>query len=126
MKRIILFVLCLLSGLMFINAGLNKFFNYMPAPKDMPEKMLKMGTAFAEIGWVMPLTGTMEIIGGLLLIIPRTRALGAIILVPILTGIVLANINVAPSALPIAFALVAVLLWVIIDNRQKYLLMVKK
>lgn len=126
MKRIILFVLCLLSGLMFINAGLNKFFNYMPAPKDMPEKMLKMGTAFAEIGWVMPLTGTMEIIGGLLLIIPRTRALGAIILVPILTGIVLANINVAPSALPIAFALVAVLLWVIIDNRQKYLSMVKK
>jgi uncharacterized membrane protein YphA (DoxX/SURF4 family) len=126
MKRIILFVLCLLSGLMFINAGLNKFFNYMPAPKDMPEKMLKMGTAFAEIGWVMPLTGTMEIVGGLLLIIPRTRALGAIILVPILTGIVLANINVAPSALPIAFALVAVLLWVIIDNRQKYLLMVKK
>jgi uncharacterized membrane protein YphA (DoxX/SURF4 family) len=126
MKRIILFVLCLLSGLMFINAGLNKFFNYMPAPKDMPEKMLKMGTAFAEIGWVMPLTGTMEIIGGLLLIIPRTRALGAIILVPILTGIVLANISVAPSALPIAFALVAVLLWVIIDNRQKYLLMVKK
>jgi uncharacterized membrane protein YphA (DoxX/SURF4 family) len=126
MKRIILFVLCLLSGLMFINAGLNKFFNYMPAPKDMPEKMLKMGTAFAEIGWVMPLTGTMEIIGGLLLIIPRTRALGAIILVPILTGIVLANINVAPSALPIAFALVAILLWVIIDNRQKYLSMVKK
>ena len=126
MKRIILFVLCLLSGLMFINAGLNKFFNYMPAPKDMPEKMLKMGTAFAEIGWVMPLTGTMEIIGGLLLIIPRTRALGAIILVPILTGIVLANINVAPSALPIAFGLVAVLLWVIIDNRQKYLSMVKK
>ena len=126
MKRIILFVLCLLSGLMFINAGLNKFFNYMPAPKDMPEKMLKMGTAFAEIGWVMPLTGTMEIIGGLLLIIPRTRALGAIIIVPILTGIVLANINVAPSALPIAFALVAVLLWVIIDNRQKYLSMVKK
>ena len=115
-----------MSGLMFINAGLNKFFNYMPAPKDMPEKMLKMGTAFAEIGWVMPLTGTMEIIGGLLLIIPRTRALGAIILVPILTGIVLANINVAPSALPIAFALVAILLWVIIDNRQKYLSMVKK
>src|SRR5580658_3696903 len=121
MKRIILFVLCLLTGLMFINAGLNKFFNYMPAPKDMPEKMMKMGTAFAEIGWVMPLVGTMEIVGGLLLIIPSTRAFGAIIVVPILTGIVLANINVAPSALPIAFAMVAVVLWVIVDNRAKYL-----
>jgi uncharacterized membrane protein YphA (DoxX/SURF4 family) len=111
---------------MFINAGLNKFFNYMPAPKDMPEKMMKMGTAFAEIGWVMPLVGTMEIVGGLLLIIPRTRAFGAIIVVPILTGIVLANINVAPSALPIAFAMVAVVLWVIVDNRAKYLPMLKK
>jgi uncharacterized membrane protein YphA (DoxX/SURF4 family) len=125
MKRIILFILCLLTGLMFINAGLNKFFNYMPAPKDIPEKMVKMGTAFAEIGWLMPLIGTMEIVGGLLLIIPRTRALGAIIIVPILTGIVLANINVAPSALPIAFAMVAVVLWVIVDNREKYLPMVK-
>jgi uncharacterized membrane protein YphA (DoxX/SURF4 family) len=125
MKRTILFVLCLLAGLFFMNAGLNKFFNYMPAPKDMPDKMLKMGTAFAEIGWLMPLVGTMEIVGGLLLIIPRTRALGAIILVPILTGIVLANFSVAPSALPIAFALVAILLWVIIENRAKYLPMVK-
>jgi uncharacterized membrane protein YphA (DoxX/SURF4 family) len=126
MKRTILFVLSLLAGLMFINAGLNKFLNYMPAPKDMPDKMMKMGTAFAEIGWLMPLVGTMEIVGGLLLIIPRTRALGAIIIVPILTGIVLANINVAPSALPIAFALVAVVLWVIVENREKYLAMVKK
>jgi uncharacterized membrane protein YphA (DoxX/SURF4 family) len=111
---------------MFINAGLNKFLNYMPAPKDMPEKMVKMGTAFAEIGWLMPLIGTMEIVGGLLLIIPRTRAFGAIIIVPILTGIVLANISVAPSALPIAFAMVAVVLWVIVDNREKYLVMIKK
>ena len=55
MKRTILFVLSLLAGLMFINAGLNKFLNYMPAPKDMPDKMMKMGTAFAEIGWLMPL-----------------------------------------------------------------------
>jgi uncharacterized membrane protein YphA (DoxX/SURF4 family) len=125
MKRIILFVLCLLTGLFFMNAGLNKFLNYMPAPKDMPDKMLKMGMAFAEIGWLMPLVGTMEIVGGLLLIIPRTRALGAIVIVPILTGIVLANFSVAPSALPIAFALVAILLWVIIENRAKYLPMVK-
>ena len=125
MKSKILFVLCLLAGLMFINAGLNKFFNYMPAPKEMPEKMVKVMTAFMEIGWLMPLVGAMEILGGLLLIIPRTRALGAIIIVPILTGILLANISMAPSGLPIVFALIAVILWVIIDNREKYLVMVR-
>jgi uncharacterized membrane protein YphA (DoxX/SURF4 family) len=126
MKSKILFVLCLLAGLMFINAGLNKFFNYMPVPKEMPEKLVKMGMAFAQIGWLMPLVGSMEILGGLLLIFPKTRALGAIIIVPVLTGILLANISVAPSGLPIVFALIIVILWVIIDNRAKYLPMVSK
>ena len=126
MKNKILFVFCLLAGLMFINAGLNKFFQYMPAPKDMPDKMVKAVMAFVEIGWLMPLVGTFEVIGGVLLIIPRTRALGAIVLVPILTGILLANINMAPSGLPIVFALIAILAWVIIENRAKYLAMVKK
>jgi uncharacterized membrane protein YphA (DoxX/SURF4 family) len=124
-KNKILFVLCLLTGLMFINAGLNKFFQYMPMPKDMPDKMVKVGMAFAEIGWLMPLVGAFEVIGGLLLIFPRTRALGAVVLVPILTGILLANISMAPSGLPIVFALIAVLAWVIIENRAKYLPMIQ-
>jgi uncharacterized membrane protein YphA (DoxX/SURF4 family) len=126
MKNKVLFVLCLLAGLMFINAGLNKFFQYMPMPKDMPDKMVKVGMAFAEIGWLMPLVGTFEVVGGLLLIIPKTRALGAVVLVPIVTGILLANISMAPSGLPIVLALIAVLLWVIIENRAKYQPMIQK
>lgn len=126
MKRKIFFVLCLLAGLLFIIFGLNKFLNYMPPPKDMPDKMVKAGEAFAAIGWLMPLVGTFEVIGGLLLIIPRTRALGAVVLVPILTGIVLANISMAPSALPMTFALVAIIVWVIIENRARYLPMIQK
>ncbi|QEM03393.1 DoxX family membrane protein [Mucilaginibacter rubeus] len=126
MKTKILFVLCLLTGLMFINAGLDKFFHYMPMPKEMPEKMVKAGQAFMQIGWLMPLVGAMEIFGGLLLIIPRTRALGALVLVPLLTGILLANISMAPSGLPIVLVLIAIVLWVIIDNWEKYLPMIRK
>jgi uncharacterized membrane protein YphA (DoxX/SURF4 family) len=125
MKSKILFVLCLLTGLMFVNAGLNKFLNYMPVPKEMPDKMVKVGMAFAEIGWLMPLVGTIEILGGLLLIPARTRALGAIVILPVLTGILLANINMAPSGLPIVFAMIVVILWVIIDNREKYLPLIR-
>jgi len=126
MKSKIQFVLCLLTGLMFINAGLNKFLNYMPMPKDMPEKMMKVMQAFMEIGWLMPLVGAAEIVGGLLLIIPKTRALGAIVLVPILTGILLSNISMAPSGLPIVLVLIAIIAWVIIDNWEKYLPMIRK
>ncbi len=126
MKSKIMFVLCLLMGLMFINAGLDKFFHYMPMPKDMPEKMVRVMAAFKEIGWLMPLVGAIEVIGGLLFIIPRTRPLGAIVILPVLTGILLSNISMAPSGLPIVFVLIAILLWVIIDNREKYMPMIRK
>lgn len=126
MKTKILFVLCLLTGLMFMNAGLDKFFHYMPVPKQMPEKMVKVGMAFMEIGWLMPLVGAAEFIGGLLLIFARTRALGAIVIVPVLTGILLANISMAPSGLPLVLVLIAIIIWVIIENWKKYLPMISK
>ncbi|TLV02871.1 DoxX family protein [Dyadobacter luticola] len=124
MKNKILFVLCLLSGLMFINSGLDKFFHYIPVPKDLPEKMVKVGAAFEVIGWLLPLVGAVEILGGLLLIFPKTRALGAVVLVPVLAGILLTHITMAPAGLPVAIILVAIILWVMIENRKKYLPMI--
>lgn len=82
MKKKIMFAISPIFGLMFINGGLNKFLNYMPMPKDMPENMMKHMGAFMEIGWLMPLIAVAEIIGGVLFIIPKYRALGAIIIFP--------------------------------------------
>ena len=125
MKQKILFFICLLFGLLFINAGLNKFFNYMPMPEEMPEASMKMFAAFMEIGWLFPLLGIFEVVGGLLIIIPRLRALGAIVLVPIMTGILLTQITIDPSGLAMPIILAAILTWVILENRQKYLPMIK-
>ena len=125
MKKKILFVVSLLFGLMFINSGLNKFFNYMPVPKDLPENLIKIMTAFMEISWLMPLIAVAEIVGGLLFITNKYRALGAIIIFPVMIGIVLTHIINAPSGLPLALVLFAINLWVIIENREKYLPMVK-
>lgn len=120
MKNKITFVLSLLFGLMFINAGLNKFLNYMPMPENLPEKMLKAMNAFMEIGWLMPLVGAVEVLGGLLIIIPKTRALGALMIFPIMVGIVLTNIVQDSSGLPIAGVFSAVLIWIMYDNKEKY------
>jgi putative oxidoreductase len=125
MKNKILFGISLLFGLMFINAGLNKFFNYMPLPDDMPENTMKMFTAIVEIKWLMPLIGVAEILGGILFITNKYRALGAIIIFPVMIGIILAHIFVAPEGLPIALVLFAILVWVIFENRKKYLPMIK-
>jgi len=125
MKKKILFVVSLLFGLMFINSGLNKFFNYMPMPKDMPENMMKVMTAMMDIGWLMPLIAVAEIIGGVLFITNKYRALGAIIIFPVLIGILLTHSIIAPSGLPLALVLFGIELWVIIENREKYLPMIK-
>lgn len=120
MKSKVLFVVSLLFGLMFINAGLNKFLNYMPVPKDMPESLLKVMGAFMTISWLMPLVGFIELIGGILFIPAKTRALGALIIFPVMVGILLTNIVNAPSGLPIAIVLMLINLWVIAENRRKY------
>ncbi|CAM1362892.1 DoxX family protein [Tenacibaculum litoreum] len=125
MKQKFLLALSLLFGLMFINSGLNKFFNYMPMPEDLPEKMMSAMTAMMEIGWLMPLVGIVEIIGGILFIIPKTRALGAVVIFPIMIGIMLTHIFQAPSGLPIALVLFAINLWVIYENCDVYKPMVK-
>jgi putative oxidoreductase len=125
MKKKILFGVSILFGLIFINSGLNKFFNYMSMPKDMPENMMKVMTAFMEISWLMPLIAVAEITGGLLFITNKYRALGAIIIFPVMIGILLTHIIIAPSGLPIALVLLAIEIWVIIENREKYLPMIK-
>ncbi|MRX47470.1 DoxX family protein [Pedobacter puniceum] len=125
MKSKILFVLSLIFGLMFVNAGLNKFFNYMPMPEDMPESMVKLMAAYTTIVWLMPLVAVVEIIGGVLIIIPRFRALAAIMVLPITVGILLTHIFNEPSGLPIALAFFAVNVWLLFEYREKYMPMMR-
>ena len=120
MKSKILFLASLLFGLMFINGGLNKFFNYIPVPEDIGEEILKDFGAMNEIIWLMPLLALFEIVGGILFIIPKTRAFGAVVLFPIMVGIVLTHIFVDTASLPLVLVLAAILIWVMYENRAKY------
>lgn len=121
MKRILLFIISLLFGLMFINAGLNKFFNYMPVPEELPEPVVTMSTHMMGIGWLMPLIAVAEITGGLLFIFRKTRAVGALVILPVMVGILLSHLLVAPSGLPMAIVLALILVWVMLENRRRYL-----
>lgn len=117
--KIVKTVVSVLFGLMFINAGLNKFFNYMPMPELTPEQMELFG-AMAKLTWLMPLVGAVEVVGGLLFMFPKYRALGAIIVLPVMVGIVLHNAVFEPSGLAIALPFFLINLWMIADNWNKY------
>lgn len=97
----------------------------MSASDDLPESMLKVVEAFIAIGWLMPLVGVFEIIGGILFIIPKTRVLGAIVIFPIMVGILLTNTVNMPAGLPLAAVLFVINLWVIYEHRKQYLLLIK-
>ncbi len=106
-----------LFALMFINAGLNKFLNYLPAP-DMPE-FKAINDAMATLKWIIPLTGAIELISGLLILFPKTRVLGAIMILPVMVGILVHNATFIPSGLIIAGVLFLILIWMLVDNQSK-------
>ena len=111
----------LLFGLLLINGGLDKFFHYMPVPEGLPEPLVKDTEALIEIAWLMPLVGLAELVGGILILFSKTRALGALIVFPVMVGVLLLHLTVAPEGLPIAIVIWAILGWIIYENRQKYL-----
>jgi uncharacterized membrane protein YphA (DoxX/SURF4 family) len=119
-KNKILLVASALFGLIFINAGLDKFFQYMPMPEDLPQSMIKLMAALMEIGWLMTLVGIIEIVGGFLLLTKRFRGLGAIIILPVMVGILLTNIFNSQMGLPIAVTLFAINLWILWEKKEKY------
>ncbi|TJZ54892.1 DoxX family membrane protein [Sphingobacterium olei] len=123
--KIFKYVICILFGAMFINAGLNKFIMYMPAP-ELEGELLKVSEAMASIKWLLPLVGLIEVLGGLLFIIPKTRALGAIMILPVMVGVVLQNAIYSPSTLSIAGVLFLINLYILFDERRKYKPMIEK
>lgn len=102
--KIVKTILFSLFGLMLINSGLNKFLNYLPVPEGLPEELMKDSTAMMEVSWLMPLVGLAELVAGLL---------------------ILTHLTVAQDGIPMALVIWAILIWIIYDNRHKYLPMVR-
>ena len=125
MKEKILMVLCALLGLGMIVFGANKLFPFMPMPELTEEQKTIFG-AFGTIKWLMPLVGIVEMLGGLLIAVPKTRALGAIVILPVMVGILAHTFTFFDAgniAIPVVFAIIN--LWAIADNTDRYKAMIK-
>lgn len=124
MKKIVS-IAAVVLGLLMIVFGLNKLVPFLPMPAPTPEEM-KIFSAFLTLGWVLPLVAITEIAGGLLLVLPRTRALGAIVLLPVMTGIIVHHLVHAPATLLMPLVLFAINIAVIAVNSRRYLPMISK
>ncbi|MFN3405293.1 MAG: DoxX family membrane protein [Cytophagaceae bacterium] len=121
MKNKILNILSAIFGLLLINGGLNKFFNYMPVPEGLPEGLVRDNEALMEISWLLPLIGSAEVLGGLFILFPKTRALGMLVVFPVMVGVLLTHIFVAPEGIPMVVIIWAIMFWIIWENRKRYL-----
>lgn len=125
MKKKVLFGVSLLFGLMMINSGMNKFLNYMPMP-EMSEAAGQLMYAFMQAKWLFPLIAVVEIVAGILFITNKLRALGAIMILPVIIGIVLFHLVLDPAGAMISLVLLAINGWVIFENRENYFPMIAK
>ncbi len=119
MKNKVLIGACALFGVAMIAFGINKLVPFIPMPELSAEQVAVFG-AFGTIKWLMPLVGIAEIVGGLLIAIPKTRALGALIIFPVVVGIFVHNAVFEPEGLGLAGFFLSVNLWAIVDSKEKY------
>ncbi|MFT5336499.1 MAG: putative oxidoreductase [Sphingobacteriales bacterium] len=118
MKGIILRILSILLGLLLLNGGLNKIFQYIE-PHEMSEGAMALMGAFMESGWIFPLVAIVEITAGVLFMLPRTRALAATMFFPISIGIVLFHVYQEPSGLIIALIVFFLNIWFLAEDKAK-------
>lgn len=109
--KVLTLVARLLLGVMFLVFGLNGFLNFLsmgPAPTGLAGQFI--GALFvSHYYWVI---ATLQIVGGVLLIVGRYVPLALVLIGPIIVNILLYHIFLMPAG--IVLALVATILWFIV------------
>jgi hypothetical protein len=115
-----------LLGLLFLVFGLNFFLNFMPMPPDpspagAPHKLFM--AVLVPTGY-LAFVKVLEIAGGVLVAIPKTRNLGLLVLGPIIVNILAFHIFLLKGAAlfqpPIVPAIVALALFLLWTARAKF------
>jgi putative oxidoreductase len=104
--NIVLWTLQVLLALAFVAAGSRKLLG--------TSDMIALFDAVGVGQWFRYVTGSLEVLGALLLIVPGKTALGAVLLACVMAGAVVAHLTVlhtAATAPLVLFALVALIAW---------------
>lgn len=86
-----------LLGLVFVVFGLNFFLKFLPIPSPEPDTPAAafMGAIYST--GFLTLVKILEITGGILVAIPKTRNIGLLVLGPIVINILAYNVLIAPG-----------------------------
>lgn len=92
MNRYIVILVTSLYSVLFIVFGLNKFLGFinLPLPSDPTAKSFLL-TMFSS--YLVKLVGFTQIIGAILLVIPRTKFVGTLFFLPVIVNIILFHLS---------------------------------
>lgn len=109
MCKITTLIASILLGASFIVFGLNFFFQFIPidGPAEGSDAAAFMGVLYTT-GY-LALVKVLEVIGGVLVLLPKTRNLGLLILGPIIVNIIAYHYYIAKDGFHMDVALLAVL-----------------
>jgi putative oxidoreductase len=108
--NIVLWLLQIAAAGMFVMVGLSKL--------SGNEQMVALFTAIGLGQWFRYLTGILEVAGAILLLIPRTSGLGALMLVGVMIGAVMTHLFVIGGNPLMAIILLAITSLVAWERRQ--------
>jgi len=111
-----------LLGLLFLMASVTFFLHMVPEQKIVEgTPSAHFTSAFGPTGY-MAVVKAFELLGGILVLIPRTRNFGLLVLGPIIVNILTFGFCVDKSALnPMTFIVVALALYLLWVGRKKFL-----
>jgi len=112
-------VIRIIFGILLAVFGANKFFNFMPAPEEMPEAVINYMTALMSTK-TLGLVGAVELIAGLSFIFNKYGALMAIILMSVSINAVLFHVFLSPADIIGAIVLLALNIVMLYAYKDKY------
>lgn len=113
-----------LLGLLFVVFGSNFFLHFIPMPPGPPEgspPALFMGALYPT-GY-LAFVKVLEILGGLLVAVPKTRNIGLLVLGPIIVNILCFHVFLTKGATlidPVNIALVVLALFLLWSGRKAF------
>lgn len=109
----------ILTGLLLVVFGLNKFLNFIPMPPPSAEMGAFMGALFAT-GYFMKLVAVVEILAGFSFITNKFSVLMAIIVMPVMINASLAHLFLDPSGIAAAAMLTLFVVLIMIRHKEAY------
>ncbi|GFZ92152.1 hypothetical protein GCM10011531_24850 [Aquaticitalea lipolytica] len=112
-------IIRIVFGILIAIFGANKFFNFIPAPENLPEAVMNYMTALMSTK-TLYLVGAVELLAGLTFIFNKYGALMAIILMSVSINAVLFHIYLSPSDIAGALILLVLNIVMLYAYRDKY------